>query len=67
MNESKAESLSIFKEKILNEDPNSWSSDLLKKCLSQLKLSVSGSKEELAKRVCSLKQNPELLNKLTEK
>jgi len=54
-------------ERITKEDPKCWSNDFLKQCLSLLRLNASGTKEELSQRVCRLKKNPELLDKLIQK
>ena len=60
-------SLTNMTERITKEDPKCWSNDILKQCLSLLRLNASGTKEELSQRVCRLKKNPELLDKLIQK
>lgn len=60
-------SLENLKGKITTEDPRDWGIEVLKKSLSLLTLSVSGTKEELSKRICNLKKHPSLLDKLITK
>ena len=46
MENKKTTSLENLKEKIAKEDPNCWNTDLLKKYLSELRLSLVGTKKE---------------------
>ena len=50
MEDKKTTSLENLKEKIAKEDPNCWNTDLLKKYLSESRLSLVGTKKELAQR-----------------
>lgn len=65
--EKKGIPLKKIKEKIAEEDPICWSNEELKDVLSKLRLNASGTKDELSRRLCRLKKNPELLDKLIEK
>ncbi len=55
------------KEKILSgEDPSKWNVQLHQKCLLKLGQSASGTKEHLIKRITNLKENPLVLEKITQ-
>jgi hypothetical protein len=60
-------SIQEVKEKILSgEDPSKWNVQLLQKCLLKLGQSASGTKEHLIKRITNLKENPLVLEKITQ-
>ena len=57
MEDKKTTSLENLKEKIAKEDPNCWNTDLLKKYLSESRLSLVGTKKELSQRRGEMPRN----------
>jgi hypothetical protein len=60
-------SLEEVKKKILEESSEKWSTEFIQKALQRLRLSLSGTRENQAKRLTALKDNPKVLDKICEK